>query len=277
MTTATQRLALRAAAIVALCLAILTPAAAWAQTGSLRGIISARDGDRMIVTTSDGGQHTFTIDGNTKVIAVGGGLGLRQNEQPATELLNGLPVTVESVTHGEFVYASKVTFKESDLKTAKQIEAGTAQAKAQAREKLAEADRKTAELKDRLAHANEYVAKGEVTVYFATGSIEIDARGQRDLKDIAAKALQVKGYMIGVTGHADSRGDPRANQILSEKRANAVIRYLQKHGGIQPYRVLAQNAMGEDRPAAASYHPSDLSQSRRVVVQVLTNKGLEGL
>jgi len=210
-------------------------------------------------------------------VAVAGGLGLRSNDQPVTELLNGLPVTVESVTHNDQAFALKVTFKESDLKTAKQIEAGTAQAKAQAKQKLAESEAKQAELKERLSHANEYVAKGEVTVYFASGSTAIDAKSQQELKALAAKAVTIKGYMIGVTGHADSKGDPKANQILSEKRANAVIRYLQKNGGIQPYRVLAQNAMGEDRPVSYSSTPDSLAQSRRVVVQILTNKGLEGL
>jgi outer membrane protein OmpA-like peptidoglycan-associated protein len=204
----------------------------------------------------------------------------------ASDLLNGLPVTVESVTSGDTPQASKVTFKQADLKTAQQIDAGTAQAKAQAKEKLAQAQTERDELKKRLSEANQYVAKGETTVYFKSGSIAIDAQGQHDLKDLCQKATAIKGYMIGVTGHADSKGDSQKNQVLSEKRANAVIRYMQKNCNIQPYRVLAQNAMGEDRPVAASATsagsyastgPDDLSRSRRVVVQILTNKGLEGL
>ncbi|MFL5297386.1 MAG: OmpA family protein [Phenylobacterium sp.] len=278
MTLPMKPVVARLAMLAAVCLAMLAGASiASAQTGTLRGIITARNGDQMTVTTSDGANHVFVLDGSTRAVAVAGGLGLRQNDQPITELLNGLPVTVESVTHGQYPTAVKVTFKESDLKTARQIEAGTAQAKTQAREKLAEADRKNEALKERLSQANQYVAKGEVTVYFASGSTAIDAKSQKDLKDLAAKALTIKGYMIGVTGHADSRGDAHANQVLSEKRANAVIRYLQKNGGIQPYRVLAQNAMGEDRPTAQTVSTGDMAQDRRVVVQILTNKGLEGL
>ncbi len=263
---------------------LATAAPAGAQTGSLRGLITARDGDKMIVTTSDGAKHTFTLTPHTRVVQTEGALGIRQSELSASQLLNGLPVTVESVTSGDEPEATKVTFKSGDLKTAEQVEAGTAQVKEQARAKLTEQQAKlteqqakTAEMQKRLSEANQYVSKGEATVYFASGSIAIDAHAQRDLKDICGKAMAIKGYMIGVTGYADSTGDAHANQVLSEKRANAVIRYMQKNCGIQPYRVLAQSAMGEDKPTTVSTHPSDLAQNRRVVVQVMTNQGLEGL
>lgn len=258
--------------------AILTVAPmALAQTGSVRGLITARDGDKMEVTSSDGAKHAFTLTPQTKVVATQGALGIRSNDMSVTQLLNGLPVTVESVTRGEAAEAVKVTFKEGDLKTAQQVEAGTEQVKAQAKAKLAETEAKNEELKQRLSHANEYVSKGETTVYFASGSIAIDAKSKADLQAIADKAKGIKGYMIGVTGYADSTGDAHANQVLSEKRANAVIRYMQKNCGIQPLRVLAQNAMGEDRPVSYSPGSENLAQSRRVVVQILTNRGLEGL
>jgi outer membrane protein OmpA-like peptidoglycan-associated protein len=262
------------------------PGVSAAQSGELRGTITARDGDKMVVTSSDGAKHTFTITPSTKVVAVQGGLGLRSNDLTSSELLNGLPVTVESVTRGDTPEASKVTFKQADLKTAQQIEAGTAQVKEQAKEKLQQAQNERDELKKRMSEANQYVAKGETTVYFKTGSIALDAQSQHDLKDLCTKATSVKGYMIGVTGYADSTGDSQKNQILSEKRANSVIRYMQKNCNIQPYRVLAQNAMGEDKPvavsatsagSAASTGPENLAKNRRVVVQILTNKGLEGL
>jgi outer membrane protein OmpA-like peptidoglycan-associated protein len=275
----------RMAALVALTTALAaTPALA--QNGELKGIISSRDGNTMIVTGSDGAKHTFTITPTTKVVAVQGGLGLRSNDMTSDALLNGLPVTVESVTSGDSPEATKVTFKQADLKTAQQIDAGTAQAKAQAKEKLQQAQNERDELKTRLSQANQYVAKGETTVYFKSGSIAIDAQAQNDLKDLCVKAAAIKGYMIGVTGYADTTGDAQKNQVLSEKRANAVIRFMQKSCNIQPYRVLAQNAMGEDKQVAvsatsagtpASTGAAHLAANRRVVVQILTNKGLEGL
>jgi OmpA-OmpF porin, OOP family len=263
---------------------LMAAAPAAAQTGSVRGLITARDGDKMIVTTSDGATHTFTLTPQTKVVQTEGRLGIRQSELAASQLLNGLPVTVESVTSGDQPEATKVTFKSGDLKTAQQVEAGTAQVKEQARAKLAEEQAKTAEMQvktaemqKRLSEANEYVAKAEATVYFATGSIAIDSKAKSDLQSICNQAKAIKGYMIGVTGYADSTGDAHANQVLSEKRANAVIRHMQKTCDIQPYRVLAQSAMGEDKPTTVSTHPGDLAQNRRVVVKVLTNNGLEGL
>jgi outer membrane protein OmpA-like peptidoglycan-associated protein len=278
MTHTLRALVRRFAAAVALVLLMLAaPQLAFAQSGELKGVITARDGDKMVVKSSDGAEHTFKLTPSTKVVAIQGGLGLRSNDMTATELLNGLPVTVESVTNGDSPEATKVSFKQADLKTAQQIDAGTAQAKAQAKEKLTQAQNERDELKKRLSEANQYVAKAETTVYFKSGSIALDAQSQSDLKNLCAKATAIKGYMIGVTGYADSKGDAQKNQVLSEKRANAVIRYMQKNCGIQPYRVLAQNAMGEDKPTTISDAPHDLAQNRRVVVQVLTNKGLEGL
>jgi outer membrane protein OmpA-like peptidoglycan-associated protein len=280
LSTAARRPAGWAAALVpflALFVLWAAPLAAGAQTTSLRGIISARDGAQMTVRTSDGADTVFTLTESTRVVATTGALNIRSDELPASELLNGLPVSVEAVRNGEQLDAVTVTFKQSDLKTARQIDTGTAQAKEKVREKAAQLEAENEALKKRLSEANQYVDKGSISVLFATGSATITTQGKADLRAIAAKAKTIKGYLIGVTGHADTTGDSKANQALSERRAMAVIRFLQKSCDVQPYRVLASNAMGDVKLAAEETTAEGRALNRRVVVQILVNKGLEGL
>jgi len=263
------------AAIFALLL--IAPQIALAQSASLRGIITARDGPQMTVTTSDGAKTVFTLTDRTKVSATAGALGIRENTQAITDLIAGLPVSVEGTRNGEETEAVKVTFKASDLKTALQIEAGTAQAKENARAKLAEADAKTEALRKRLSEANQYVEKGEATVLFAVNSVALSDQAKADLQALAAKAVTIKGYLISVVGYADTTGNPEANQRLSVRRAAAVTSYVQKYCKVEPYRMLAHDAMGDAHQIGDAQSDAGKAQNRRVVVKILTNKGLEGL
>ena len=272
--TAAGRLAAFGAAIA---LMLAAPLAALAQGVSVRGLITARDGPMMTVTDSAGQQTVVVLDDQTRVVSVGGTFGMQKNDMAVTDLINGLPVSVKGVEHNGQVEALEVNFKPSDLKTAKVVEAGTAQVKSQAREKVAELEAKNAALRQSLSEANQYVEKAQTTVLFATGSATISADGKQALQDIAKRAQGIKGYLIGVTGHADTTGNSTANQRLSERRAEAVIRYLQKHCGVQPYRVLSSVAMGDIQQINANDTPQGRAANRRVTVQVLTNKGLEGV
>lgn len=266
-----------AAFFAALAMILALPQIAAAQGPTLQGMVIGRDGPNMIVRNNDGSETTVALTERTKVVATEGALGIRQSQLAVTDLLDGLPVTVETTHNGEQIEATRVTFKSSDLKTARQVEAGTAQARARVKEKAAELEAQNEEMRRRLAEANQYVEKGSATILFQTGSATISKEGKAQLKGLAQQAKAIKGYLIGVIGYADTTGSSAANQALSGRRANAVIRYLQKYCGIQPYRVLAQNAMGEAHQMGASETSEGRAKNRRVVVQILVNKGLEGL
>ena len=262
---------------VALMVLMAAPQAALAQGVSLSGLITARDGSHMTVTDAAGQETVVALTDETQVTSVGGTFGLQRSDMGVTDLINGLAVSVTGVEHNGGVEALKVTFKPSDLKTAKQVAAGTAQVKSQAQAKVRQLEAQNAELRQRMSEANQYVEKGSTTVLFATGSAKISADGKQQLQAIAVKAQGVKGYLIGVTGHADTTGDSTANQKLSEQRADAVIRYLQRHCKVQPYRILSSVAVGDIQQIVDNDTPQGRAANRRVVVQVLTNKGLEGL
>jgi outer membrane protein OmpA-like peptidoglycan-associated protein len=259
-------------------------AAAPAVAQELKGIISHYEGDKMTVKSSDGSSHIYTITPSTKVVQVYGRFNMQSKDMTSNDLLEGLAVTVESQNTGSEMAASKITFRDDDYKTAQQVNVGTESAKERARAKAAELEAKDrelaakdAEMKQRLADANSYVAKAETTVLFASGSVAINKDGKAKLDQLCAQAQSIKGYWIGVTGYADKTGDPQKNQVLSEKRANAVIRYVQKSCNIQPMRVLSGAAMGDVKPISHDESAAGLAQNRRVVAQILVNKGLEGL
>ena len=110
----------------------------------------------------------------------------------------------------------------------------------------------------------------EKNVFFKTGSSTISPEGKQMLTEIASEAPKHKGYAISVLGYADPRGTAKANEKLSNRRAQAVINYLKQSGHVQPGRVLAASAMGEEyyRAAQAADEKAH-ANSRRVTVRVV--------
>ncbi len=272
-------LPLRFFALIAAVIALLAaPAPALSQaTAPMKGVISLHEGDKITVKTSDGSEHVFTITPSTRVVEVFGRFNLQSKDMTSADLLEGLAVNVEGAVNGDTMDATKVSFRDDDFKTAQQINVGTQEAKKRVKAKAAELEAKDAEMKKRLSEATEYVQKGQGTVLFATGSTAINAEGKATIQRLCNQAQSIKGYFIGVSGHADTTGDARKNQILSENRANAVIRYIQRSCQIQPQRVLPGVAVGDVKPGGDESTAEGRAQSRRVVVQILVNKGLEGL
>jgi outer membrane protein OmpA-like peptidoglycan-associated protein len=257
--------------------AVLAASAALAESFNAKGMISLREGNRITLTYADGTSTDMMLTPDTKVVSISGKLGLQKNDLTLDDVITGLPVSIDATRNGDEIDVDKLSFKSGDLKTARQIEAGTAQAKAKARAKAEELQAQNDELKRRMSEANQYVEKASTTVLFATGSAVISAQGKADLHQLAAQAKAIKGYWISVIGYADTTGNPEANQMLSERRAAAVTNFLQKFCGVAAQRVLAADAMGEDQQVGDTASVEGKAQNRRVVVKVLTNKGLEGL
>ncbi len=256
---------------------LAAPLAALADTVSVQGMISAREGHHLEITAPDGTKTELNLTDATKVTVVSGALKLGRSDGSIGDLINGLPISVEAQPNGGAYDAVKITYKSGDMKTARQVEAGTAQAKANVRAKAVQLQAQNDELRKRMSEANQYNEKAQATVLFNVGSTAISPQARSELQEIASKARSIKGYLVSVIGHADPTGNAEANQKLSERRAAAVIAYLQKSCGLQPQRVLAGDAMGDAHLIGDVTTNEGRAQNRRVVVKVLTNKGLEGL
>jgi OmpA-OmpF porin, OOP family len=80
-----------------------------------------------------------------------------------------------------------------------------------------------------------------------------------------------------VVGYTDSVGSEEYNQQLSEKRASRVVNHLQQACGWKPYRMLTPTGMSEADPLASNDTSDGKAQNRRVSVNILVSKGLDGL
>lgn len=248
----------------------LPPAAEMTKGPAIEGIISARSGDRMQVLTADGTNAVVTISNDTKIKASGGFLGLSRNKLAANALLNGLPVAVETLQWDGGLVASEVNLKNKDLRTASMIHTGTDQ-------RFAEQTAATEALRGRMGDIDQYNVKSTTNVNFDTGKAVLSAQAKADLCAAASTAEGIDNALLLVVGHTDSTGSPEFNQILSEKRAGTVVNYLQQRCGWKPYRMLTPTGMAEADPAASNDTFDGKAQNRRVAVNVLVSKGLDGL
>jgi outer membrane protein OmpA-like peptidoglycan-associated protein len=129
---------------------------------------------------------------------------------------------------------------------------------------------------NRFTALSEYDMKGNVTVNFTVGSSDISVKDQIELRELANTATRLKGYIIEVTGYADSTGSAAMNTKLSENRAKAVITYLMQKGEVPVRHIVAPGAMGEYGAAAPNETEAGRAENRRVEVKVLVNKGIAG-
>jgi OmpA-OmpF porin, OOP family len=129
---------------------------------------------------------------------------------------------------------------------------------------------------DRFTALSEYDVKAESTVKFDVGSSKLSAQDQEELKKLAQTAKGLTGYIVEVTGFADSTGGAAMNTKLSEDRAKAVVLYLFQQGGVPMRHIVAPGAMGEYGAKAPNETKAGRAENRRVEVKVLVNKGIAG-
>ncbi|GAA0281131.1 hypothetical protein GCM10009127_22980 [Alteraurantiacibacter aestuarii] len=241
------------------------------------GFISARRGRQMQVTSADGNNTAIVVADATQIRASGGFLGMNRTQLAADSLINGLPVTVETVEWEGGLVASRIKFKDSDLETAAMIRAGTGQQFAEQGAAIEENAAATEALRGRVANIDQYNVKGTTNVYFDTGKWNLSAGAERELCTAAREAEAMDNALVLVVGYTDSVGDQDYNQVLSERRAGRVVNHLQQACGWQPYRMLTPTGMAEADPLANNATPQGRAQNRRVSVNILVSKALDGL
>jgi OmpA-OmpF porin, OOP family len=244
-----------------------TAAVAPSKGPEIKGIISARSRDKLQVTTEDGTKTIIAINEATKIKSSALFSRARLDEK---SLLNGLPITVKTLQSGEALIASQITLRNKDFKTANMIRNGTAQG-------FAEQTAATEALRSRVGDIDEYNIKGTTNVNFDTGKAVLSEQGKADLCAAANTASGIKNALLLVIGYTDSTGSDEFNQVLSEKRANRVVNYIQQTCGWKPYRMLTPTGMAKADPLADNTTPEGKAQNRRVAVNIMVSKGLDGL
>lgn len=103
-------------------------------------------------------------------------------------------------------------------------------------------------------------------VTFAVDSTEISPAFQSALSRVAQSMIQYPDSLVDVYGHTDSTGSDQYNLDLSQRRADAVSRYLISRG-VSSARLQAKG-MGESYPVADNATADGRSKNRRVEVKI---------
>jgi OOP family OmpA-OmpF porin len=280
----------------------------------VKGMVTSRTGETLIVK-SGGNIVTVVLTDDTKTQDKKGLFGLEKEQLSNAVLIPGLKVDVNGTSDDQGrVVAKTITVDGDDLETAQMIQSGlhptaeqvaaniqTLETHHQAisghgeqlaaqkqdieanqqniaanKQQIAENMKDIEENTQRFMALSDYDVKGEATVKFAVGSSKVSPEDQEQLKQLTQTATGLKGYIIEVTGYADSTGNAAMNTKLSENRAKAVVTYLIQQGNVPIRHIVAPGAMGEYGPAASNETKNGRAENRRVEVRVLVNKGITG-
>jgi outer membrane protein OmpA-like peptidoglycan-associated protein len=282
------------------------------QKMKVKGVVVRRDADTFIVKDANGVDTTVRLTDRTSVKTNGGFLRGGTN-YAQTNILRGLNLEVEGRggSSGELV-AEKVRFSENDMRTARSVEsraapleeratntetkltqveenaqrlsgqleelaavANTAKGGAKAAQETADAAvAGVNETNERISALDDYVPQTTTAVNFKVNSAVLSPDAKTKLDELATRALNTKGYVIEVSGYTDSTGSIQKNRLLSQHRADAVIRYLVENHQIPLRRVVTPYGYGKTNPVADNTTREGREQNRRVEIKLLVNKGL---
>lgn len=243
----------------------------------VEGVISARTGQQVQITGADGSRTPILVSDATRIRSTKGLFGLDREALGAESLLNGLPVSIETVQWEGGLVASKIQFKNSNLATATMIHTGTAQRFGEHDTRITQNAAATEALRGRVGDIDQYNLKGTTNVYFDTGKANLTADDQQQLCAAAQQAQAMDNALLLVVGYTDAVGDEDYNQELSERRTERVVNYLQQKCGWAPYRMLTPTGMAESDPAADNSTPEGRAQNRRVAVNIMVSKAVDGI
>src|ERR1700754_844119 len=282
------------------------------QKMKLKGVVTRRDADTFTVRDMNGVDTIVRLDDRTSVKTKGGFLRGGTN-YAQTSILRGLNVEIEGRGNGSGeLAAEKIRFNEADMRVARAVESRAAPLEERAdttENKLsqveANAQRLSGQLEElaavsnaarggakaaqatadaavagvnatneRISALDDYQPQDTAAVNFRSGSSILLPDSKAKLDEIATKALNAKGYVLEVTGFADTNGSIKRNQLLSQQRADAVIRYLVESHQIPLRRIVTPFGYGETNPVADNETKEGRAQNRRVEIKLLVNKGL---
>jgi outer membrane protein OmpA-like peptidoglycan-associated protein len=278
----------------------------------LKGVVTERSADTFTVQDVSGAKTVVRLSDRASVKTKGGVFG-GGTSYPATNILRGLNLEVEGRTDetGTLV-ADKVRFNDSDLRVARSLQArvdpvenrvGTAEnrigeveqnasrlsgqldelaAVSNAARGGAKAAQDTADAalvgvnatNERIAALDDYVAQQTLTVNFRNRSAVLSREAKEQLDQLATQSQSARGFVFEVSGFASAEGGPEANRRLSQRRADAVIRYLVEEHRIPLRRIITPYGFGEAQAVADNTTRAGRQQNRRVEVRMLVNRGL---
>ena len=103
-------------------------------------------------------------------------------------------------------------------------------------------------------------------VHFANNRWVLDGVARRELRQVIAILQDTGPGTVEIAGHTDARGSAQYNLMLSEKRAEAVRRYLIEAG--IPAQRLRARGYGESQPLRSGNDTVSYAANRRVELRL---------
>ena len=111
----------------------------------------------------------------------------------------------------------------------------------------------------------EYLASGVPDrVFFATNKSSLTTAARETLRKQASYLRKNKNLNVTVEGHADERGTPEYNIALGERRAKAVVTYLENMGVNASQLTVV--SYGEEKPMIKDRSENAFAKNRRAVL-----------
>lgn len=277
------------------------------------GIIAQRDPDSFILRQEGGGDLVVKLVNNTEVREKKGNPFRGSKKYAITQLVRGLAVEVEGRpdSSGALV-AQTIRFTNDSLKVAEVVESrvtpvenrlGSAETRLGASEQNAQrlsgqieelntianaakggarvaqqtADSAVAGVNaanERITALDDYDPVKSATVSFKVGSSVLSPEAKGVLDELANQAKSQKAFVIEVTGFASSEGGAELNRRLSDRRAQAVLRYLAENHDIPLRRIVTPFGYGDLHPVGDNHTRAGRQENRRVEIKILVNRGL---
>ena len=254
------------------------------QKAKVKGTIEGRDADTISIRDERNMKTVVLLTDRTSVKSKGGFFRSGKNYD-TTSLLRGLNVEVEGFGNqaGQLV-ADKIRFDSSDFKFARMMDSRVSPVE-QANQRLSgqvdelgevskSARNEAGRAHERISALDDYAVQHSTAVYFRVNSSAILPEERRSLDELARKAMTTKGYVIEISGYADATGNLERNRVLSQQRADAVVRYLQENYDIPLRRIVTPFGYGQIRPVADNTTAAGRRQNRRVEVKILVSRGM---
>ena len=121
-----------------------------------------------------------------------------------------------------------------------------------------------------IANLDQYKPISDISVTFGFDKSVLTKADKEQLDQLADSLQNARGYILAVTGGTDSVGDAQYNYGLSNRRADAVVNYLQTKYNIPPHKFYLIG-IGKDDPAADNKTAAGRAKNRRVEVKLMSN------
>ena len=106
-------------------------------------------------------------------------------------------------------------------------------------------------------------------VFFNTGKWEVKKDSYTELDRLVALLSDIPSLAIEISGHTDNVGSESFNELLSTRRADAVVNFLVGKG-VDKKRLSAKG-YGQSKPVGSNYTDEGRAQNRRTEFEIIEN------